>query len=82
MMAMTIFRLPTRERRTSVRSSRNFKPTGPQPVVVYWPEFDREQLFDLDNDPREERDLAGLPERAMQLAKMKARFKELRAEVR
>ena len=45
----------------------------------YWPEFDREQLFNLKNDPIEENDLAANPEHAAQLSEMRARFAELKA---
>ncbi len=45
----------------------------------YWPEFEREQLFDLKTDPSEENDLAGDPEYAKQLAQMRKRFAELKA---
>lgn len=45
----------------------------------YWPDFDREQLFDLKNDPREEDDLAANPKHAARLAEMRNRFKELKA---
>lgn len=48
----------------------------------YWPDFKREQLFDLKNDPREEHDLAYAPEHAERLAEMRTRFKELRAKAR
>ncbi len=48
----------------------------------YWPDFDREQLFDLENDPHEENDLATMPEQAERLAEMRARFAELKAEAR
>ena len=45
----------------------------------YWPEFDREQLFDLANDPIEEHDLAAEPQHAAKLAEMRERFAELKA---
>ncbi len=45
----------------------------------YWPEFDREQLFDLKNDPHEEHDLAADPAVAERLASMRKRFAELKA---
>ncbi len=44
----------------------------------YWPDFQKEQLFDLTNDPREEHDLAEEPAHAGRLAEMRARFRELR----
>ena len=45
----------------------------------YWPEFDREQLFNLKDDPHEENDLAANPEVAKQLEAMRKRFTELKA---
>ncbi|MFG0287539.1 MAG: sulfatase [Rhodopirellula sp. JB044] len=45
----------------------------------YWPEFDREQLFHLTNDPIEEHDLATNPEHAAKLSEMRERFRELKA---
>jgi arylsulfatase A-like enzyme len=45
----------------------------------YWPEFDREQLFDLENDPIEENDLAADPAFKQQLTEMRKRFAELKA---
>ncbi|MGB7343795.1 MAG: sulfatase [Pirellulaceae bacterium] len=45
----------------------------------YWPEFEREQLFDLRNDPLEENDVASNPAHASQLREMRARFAELKA---
>ncbi|TWU28659.1 sulfatase family protein [Bythopirellula polymerisocia] len=49
---------------------------------IYWPDFDREQLFDLISDPQEEHDLVAAPEHAELLAEMRARFAELRAKAR
>ena len=48
----------------------------------YWPEFDREQLFDLRADPREENDLAAGPAQASRLKEMRARFAELKSAAR
>ncbi|EMI42250.1 sulfatase [Rhodopirellula sp. SWK7] len=45
---------------------------------MYWPEFDREQLFALANDPIEEVDLASNPEYAVKLAEMRKRFLQLK----
>lgn len=45
----------------------------------YWPEFEREQLFNLKDDPIEERDLAKEPDHAEKLAEMRTRFSELKA---
>jgi hypothetical protein len=44
----------------------------------YWPEFDREQLFNIKSDPIEENDLAGDPAHADTLAEMRERFNELK----
>jgi len=48
----------------------------------YWPDFKREQLFDLRTDPREENDLVNDPKSAGQLAEMRQRFAELKAAAR
>ncbi|WP_419195076.1 sulfatase [Novipirellula herctigrandis] len=48
----------------------------------YWPEFDREQLFDLQTDPMEENDLVADPTQSKRLTEMRARFAELKAEAR
>jgi len=45
----------------------------------YWPEFDREQLFNIKVDPIEENDLAANPEYAAKLEEMRTRFAELKA---
>ncbi|MDA8743556.1 sulfatase [Rubripirellula amarantea] len=45
----------------------------------YWPEFDREQLFDLSADPMEENDLAANAQYQTKLAEMRGRFAELKA---
>jgi arylsulfatase len=45
----------------------------------YWPEFQREQLFDLTTDPHEENDLIADPAQAERLAALRARFSELKA---
>jgi arylsulfatase A-like enzyme len=49
---------------------------------MYWPEDNVEQLFDLENDPREENDLAGDPTQAKRLTEMRERFTELKEEAR
>ncbi len=48
----------------------------------YWPDFNREQLFDLTKDPREEHDLVADSEHAELLAEMRSRLAELRADAR
>lgn len=48
----------------------------------YWPDFQREQLFDMTADPMEEHDLAADPAQAERLAEMRDRFAELKAEAR
>ena len=48
----------------------------------YWPDFQREQLFDMTADPMEENDLATDPAQAVRLAEMRNRFAELKAEAR
>ncbi len=46
---------------------------------VYWPDFKREQLFDLTTDPREENDLGAEASQAPRLSEMRSRFAELKA---
>ena len=48
----------------------------------YWPDFQREQLFDLKSDPHEEDDLVAAPAQKERLAEMRRRFAELKAEAR
>ena len=48
----------------------------------YWPDFEREQLFDLKADPSEENDLIADPAQAARLAEMRSRFAELKAAAR
>ena len=45
---------------------------------MYWPEFEREQLFDLANDPHEENDLVS--SQVEQLNLMRERFHQLRKQ--
>ncbi|TWU50890.1 hypothetical protein Poly51_41830 [Rubripirellula tenax] len=45
----------------------------------YWPEFEREQLFDLKSDPIEENDLSSDPAFTSQLEGMRKRFAELKS---
>jgi len=46
----------------------------------YWPEAKVEQLFNLKFDPREENDLSHDPQHTEQLAEMRQRFSQLKAE--
>ncbi len=48
----------------------------------YWPDFQREQLFDLRADPNEENDLVAQPAQAARLAEMRRRFRELKSAAR
>lgn len=48
----------------------------------YWPEFEREQLFDLTADPHEENDLVADPAQSERLAEMRARFVQLKLEAK
>jgi len=48
----------------------------------YWPDFKREQLFNLDADPTEENDLVRNPEQAERLKEMRTRFGKLKAAAR
>ena len=45
---------------------------------MFWPEFEREQLFDLTNDPHEENDLVS--SQVEQLNQMRERFQSLRKQ--
>jgi arylsulfatase len=45
---------------------------------IRWPEFDHEELFDLQNDPGEEVNLASQPKQADRLTEMRKRFAELK----
>jgi arylsulfatase A-like enzyme len=49
---------------------------------IHWPDFEHEELFDLAADPYEERNLAGEAKYAETLAKLRARFQELKAKAR
>ena len=46
---------------------------------MLWPDFKREQLFDLVNDPFEENDLINDPSQKDRLSEMRKRFEELKA---
>lgn len=47
---------------------------------IWWPEFEHEELFDLRRDPHEQHNLASDPKHADMLTKLRARFKQLKAE--
>jgi arylsulfatase A-like enzyme len=49
---------------------------------MLWPDFDREQLFDLKADPFEENDIIKDPAQKKTLAEMRARFAELKSAAR
>jgi len=44
----------------------------------YWPDFEREQLFHITEDPFEESDVVSIKENAPQLSEMRTRFAELK----
>jgi arylsulfatase A-like enzyme len=48
----------------------------------YWPDFEREQLFDLTADPNEEDDLVADPKQATRLADTRTRFTQLKAKAK
>lgn len=49
---------------------------------IYWPDFKREQLFDLSSDPFEENDLVNDSTFSSQLIQLRNRFAELKAQAR
>jgi hypothetical protein len=49
---------------------------------MHWPDFGRDQLFDLKADPFEERDVIGEAANKDRLAEMRGRFAELKAAAR
>jgi arylsulfatase A-like enzyme len=49
---------------------------------IHWPDFGYEELFDLRRDPREERNLARDTQYSTSLARLRARFEELKALAR
>lgn len=48
----------------------------------YWPDFKTEQLFNLAEDPIEEKDLIAEPSQKARITEMKARFAELKASAK
>jgi arylsulfatase len=48
----------------------------------YWPDFEREQLFHIVDDPFEQTDLSAVPKHADKLHEMRKRFNELREAAR
>ncbi|MEY4386580.1 MAG: hypothetical protein RLY20_1863 [Verrucomicrobiota bacterium] len=74
------------EEHATIRNT-NFIPSSEALVrkdwkYFYWPEFKREQLFNLLADPREEHDLVNHPAQQERLAGMRQRFNELKAAAR
>jgi len=49
---------------------------------ILWPDFGKEQLFDLTVDPKEERDLANDPAQGPRLTEMRARFHALKEQAK
>ncbi|MDQ3624915.1 MAG: DUF4976 domain-containing protein, partial [Verrucomicrobiota bacterium] len=49
---------------------------------IWWPDFQHEELFDLRADPLEENNLASDPAHAPTLARLRARFEELKAQAK
>jgi arylsulfatase len=49
---------------------------------IYWPDFNYEELFDLQRDPREEHNLAADKAYAAKLVQLRQRFAELKAQAR
>ena len=49
---------------------------------MHWPDFGRDQLFDLKADPFEENDVIGEAANKERLAEMRGRFAELKAAAR
>jgi arylsulfatase len=71
------------EEHATIRST-NFIPSSAALVrkdwkYFYWPDFKREQLFNIVADPHEEHDLVNDPAQTNRLAEMRQRFAELKA---
>ena len=71
------------EEHATIRNT-NFIPASQSLVrkdwkYFYWPDFKREQLFNIANDPHEELDLANNPAQTNRLVEMRERFAELKA---
>jgi arylsulfatase A-like enzyme len=71
----------------AIINNKNFIPASEALVrkdwkFMRWPDFDREQLFDLKADPFEEKDLIADPGQKDRLAEMRGRFAELKAAAR
>lgn len=71
----------------AIVKNKNFIPASEALVrkdwkFMHWPDFGRDQLFDLKADPFEENDLAGDPAQKERLAEMRGRFAELKAAAR
>jgi arylsulfatase len=49
---------------------------------IVWPDFEREELFDLVHDPRETHDLSRDPNQAERLAEMRGRFAERKEQAK
>lgn len=67
--------------------STNFIPSSealvqPDWKYILWPDFQAEQLFDLESDPQEDRDLATDPAQSERLNTLRRRFRELKDAAR
>jgi len=78
-----VWRAEYYEEHATIRNT-NFIPASASLVrkdwkYFYWPDFEREQLFDVRSDPQEEEDLAKDPSQKDRLKEMRQRFAELKA---